>query len=108
MKILFFVLLTLLAVIGVSFIVFEFYYRLTKLSDDDVCLVLYPKNNDEIDIEFSVRSMIAKANKLSVKNIICVTDNLDDYNKKLISLLKKDYPYLRLLSKEDCIKKAGL
>lgn len=108
MKIVFFLVLAILAIVGVSYIVFELYYRLTKISDDDVCLVLYPKNNDEIDIEFSVRSMIAKADKLSVKNIICVTDNLDDYNKKLISLLKKDYPYLRLSSKEDFIKKAGL
>ena len=108
MKIVFFVLLAILAIVGVSYIVFEIYYRLTKLSDDDVFLVLSPKNNDEIDIEFATRSMVAKANKLSVKNIICVTDNLYDYNKKIISLLKKDYPYLGLLSKEDCIKKAGL
>ena len=108
MKIVFFLVLAILAIVGVSYIVFEIYYRLTRLSDDDVCLVLFPKNNDEIDIEFSVRSMIAKADKLSVKNIICITDNLDDYNKKLISLLKKYYPYLRLSSKEDCIKKAGL
>lgn len=108
MKIVFFVLLAIFAIIGVSYVVFEIYYRLTKIDNDSVCLLINPKSNDEIDIEFSVRSMIAKANKLNIKNIICLTDNLDDYNKKLLSLLKKDYPYLRLLSKEDCIKKAGL
>lgn len=108
MKIVFFVLLTLFSIIGVSYIVFEIYYWLTKLNDDDVYLVLYPKNNDEIDIEFSVRSMIAKANKLNVKNIFCITDDLDDYNKKLVSLLKKDHPYLKLSKKDELIKKAGL
>ena len=56
MKIVFFAVLILFAIIGVSHIVFEIYCKLTKIENDGVCLVLAPKKESCADIEFSVRS----------------------------------------------------
>ncbi len=108
MKIVFFVLLSFLAIVGVSYIVFEIYYKMTELRNDRVCLVLFPKNEESVDLEFAVRSMVAKSKKLKLDNIICIRDNLDDYHKTQLSLLQKNYPYLKLFTKEEFIKKAGL
>ena len=109
MKIVFFVLLSFLAIVGVSHIIFELYYRLTKIDDDSVYILLTPKSSATLDLEFALRSMACKAKMLKTKNnIICISDELDDYSLKELSLMQKDYPYLTFMKKEDFIKKAGL
>lgn len=109
MKIVFFVVLSFLAIVGISHIIFEAYYRLTKIKDDSVYLLLIPKSSNALDLEFVVRSMASKAKMLKSKNnIICINDELDDASIKELSLLQKDYAYLTLMKKEEFIKKAGL
>lgn len=109
MKIVFFVILSFLAIVGVSHIVFEIYYRLTKLNDDNVYLLLTPKSSSTLDLEFAIKSMASKARMLkTTNNIICISDELDDYAIKELSLLQKDYSYLTLMQREEFIKKAGL
>ncbi|MBQ2971094.1 MAG: hypothetical protein IJE16_00915 [Ruminococcus sp.] len=109
MKIVFFVILSFLAIVGISHIIFELYYRLTKFNDDDAVVLLFPKDDKSVDLEFSVRSIVAKAQKLGAfKSIVLISDNLSDYSKKELSLLQKDYSYLSVLSKEAFKEKAGL
>ncbi len=111
MKIVLFSILTFLAIIGISHIVFEIYYRFLKLRNDNAFIVIIPDKKNNIDIEFSIRSAIAKSKKLfknGTSNIFIISDNLDENSKKELSLLKKDYEYLQIETKEDFIKKAGL
>lgn len=111
MKIVFFVLLSIFAIVGISHIVFEICYRFFKIRDDDSFIVIIPKRNKEIDIEFKVRSAVAKMKKL-FKNGSCdifvLSDDLDCTAVKELSLLQKNYEYLKVVSKKEFIEKAGL
>lgn len=111
MKMLFLAIVIFFAIIGIAHIIFEIFYRFFKIKDDDSFIVIIPKKNNEIDIEFKIRSAIAKLKKLFKSgkgNIFVISDDLYEVEKKEISLLQKDYPYLTVLSKEEFIKKAGL
>lgn len=111
MKIVFIALLSIFAIVGISHIIFEIFYHFFKIRDDNSFIVIIPDKNKEIDIEFKVRSAIAKMKKL-FKNGSCdifiLRDNLDDEVTKELSLLQKDYLYLKILTKEEFIEKAGL
>ena len=110
MKIVFFVILTLLAVIGVSHIVFEVIYRFFKIKDDNAFLVLIPKKNI-IDPEFFVRSAVAKVKKLgkdSALPILCINDYLSDIQKHELEVIAKDYPFIKVMSIQNLKEKTGL
>lgn len=111
MKMLFLAIVILFAIIGIAHIIFEILYRFFKIKDDDSFIVIIPNKNNEIDIEFKVRSSIAKLKKLFKSgkgNIFVISDDLSQAEKKELSLLQKDFSYLTVLSKEEFIKKAGL
>lgn len=111
MKIVFLAVLIFFAIVGISHMIFEIFYHFFKIQDDDLFVVIFPKKDKEIDLEFKIRSAIAKTNKLSKNgkgNIFVITDNLDEMQKKELSLLEKDYPYLRILTKEELKEKAGI
>ncbi len=111
MKIVFLAIVLLFAIIGIAHIIFEIFYRFFKIRDDDSFIVIIPNKNNEIDIEFKVRSAIAKLKKLFKSgkgNIFVISDNLDEVERKELSLLQKDYPYLTVLTKEELKEKAGL
>ena len=110
MKIVFFILLTFLAVIGVSHIVFEFLYRLFRNKNDSTFLLIIPNENN-IDLEFTLRSAVAKMKKLGkngATDIVLIDDNLSCLQKKELDILKRDFSYLKILSADDFKEKAGL
>ena len=72
MKILFFVLLTFLAIIGVAHIIFEAFYRLFRNENDNTFLIIIPQENN-IDIEFMLRSAYAKMKKLGRLGTACLS-----------------------------------
>lgn len=110
MKILFFVLLALLAIVGASHIVFEIFYKIFRNKDDNTILLIIPTENN-IDIEFMLRSACAKTKKLG-RNGFCDTvmlnDNLSEYQKRELDIIKRDFPYIKIMSKEYFKEKAGL
>ena len=110
MKIVFFVLLTFLAIIGASHIVFEILYRLFRNKNDSTFLVIIPDKKN-VDIEFTIRSAVAKMKKLGkngATDIVLVDDNLGDMQKRELSFLKRDFPYLKIMSAKDFKEKTGL
>ena len=110
MKIVFFILLTFLAVIGVSHIVFEILYRLFRNKNDSTFLLIIPNENN-IDLEFTLRSAVAKMKKLGkngATDIVLIDDNLSYLQKKELDILKRDFSYLKILSADDFKEKAGL
>ena len=110
MKILFFVLLTFLAIIGVSHIIFEICYRFFKNENDNTFLVIIPSKNN-IDIEFAIRSAVAKMKKLGkngVTDIILLDDKLSAQQKKELDIIKRGFSYLRIMSAKDFKEKTGL
>lgn len=110
MKILFFILLAFLAVIGTAHIVFEIMYCLFKNDNDNSVLLIIPKENN-FDVEFFVRSAVAKVRKLgknSVNEVVVISDKLDEYEKKQLELLKRDYGFVKIMSAEKFKEKAGL
>ncbi len=111
MKTVFLAIVLFFAIIGIAHVIFEIIYRFFKIRDDDSFVVIIPQKNNEIDLEFKVRSAIAKLKKLFKNgkgNIVVISDDLDEIQKKELSLLEKDYPYLKISTKEEFIKKAGL
>lgn len=111
MKMLFLAIVLFFAIIGIAHVIFEILYRFFKIRDDDSFIVIIPNKNNEIDIEFKVRSAIAKLKKLFKSGkgkIFVLSDDLNEAEKKELSLLQKDYPYLSVLSKEDFKEKTGL
>lgn len=111
MNLIFFIILSLLAVVGGANIVLWIFYHFTKIKDDNAVLLIIPQINKNIDVEFAVRSVIAKLKKLgncSINNIICLSDDLDEITLKKLYLLEKDYQCLYIMTKEDFKEKAGL
>lgn len=110
MKILFFVMLTFLAIIGISHIVFEILYAVFKNENDNTFLLIIPQKNN-IDIEFTVRSAVAKTRKLGrngVSHVVLINDNLSEMQRKELNILKRDFSYLKIMSGDDFKEKAGL
>ena len=110
MKIVFFILLTFLAVIGVSHIVFEILYRLFRNKNDSTFLVIIPQKNN-VDIEFTIRSAVAKMKKLGkngATDIVLIDDNLSYLQKKELDILKRDFPYIKIMSANEFKEKTGL
>jgi hypothetical protein len=110
MKILFFVLLTFFAIVGISHIIFEIFYRFFKNEDDNTFLLIIPKENN-FDIEFAVRSAVAKMKKLGKNggtDIILLDDKLSAQQKKELDILRRDFSYLKIMSSEDFKEKTGL
>lgn len=110
MKIVFFVILSFLAVVGISHIVFEIYYRITKFNDDCTAMLIIPKIGKSKDVEFTVRSIISKLRKLNdleIKNVVCISDDLNEYTKKELGLLQNDFENLYVLTKQEFIEKVG-
>ncbi|MBR2715890.1 MAG: hypothetical protein IKB73_06785 [Ruminococcus sp.] len=111
MKIVFFVILAFLAIVGISHIIFEFFYHFSKVKNDNTTLLYIPDPKNTADIEFSLRSVIAKSKKLGknyVSNIVCINDKLDEDFKLQLNILKSECEYLEIMSFKDFIKKAGL
>ena len=110
MKILFFVLLTFLAIVGISHIIFEIFYRLFKNENDNTILLIIPKENN-FDIEFLVRSAVAKIKKLgrnTATDVVLISDNLSEQQKKELDILKRDFSYLKIMNADDFKEKTGL
>ncbi len=110
MKILFFVLLTFLAIVGVSHIVFEIFYKIFKSENDNTILLIIPDKNN-IDIEFSIRSAVAKMKKLGkngATDVVLLDDKLSDQQKKELDIIRRDFSYLKIMSAKDFKEKAGL
>ncbi len=110
MKIVFLILLTFLAVVGVSHIVFEILYRLFKNKNDSTFLLIIPNKNNAY-IEFTLRSAVAKMKKLGkngATDIVLINDNLDDLQKKELDILKRDFSYLKIMSADEFKEKTGL
>lgn len=111
MKTVFLALVLFFAIIGIAHLIFEIFYHFFKIKDDDSFIVIIPKKNNEIDIEFKVRSAIAKLKKL-FKNgkgdIFVLSDDLYEAQKQELALLQKDYPYLKIVTKEEFKEQAGL
>ena len=111
MKLVLLILISFLAAIGLAHIVVEALYHFVKIKDDNACFLLIPKIDENIDPEFAVRSVVAKAKKLQstgIKNIVCIDSGLDEKTKRELSLLQKDYEYLSVLTPEEFKEKAGL
>ncbi len=111
MKIVFFSVVVFLAIIGISHIVFELFYRLIKIKDDHSVMILIPHTDKMLDAEFTVRSIIAKLKKLGknpINNIVVISDDLDKKTMQELSFLQKDHGYLQILTKEEFKEKAGL
>lgn len=110
MKILFFVLLTFLAIVGVSHIVFEIFYKIFKSENDNTILLIIPDKNN-IDVEFSIRSAVAKMKKLGkngATDVVLLDDKLSDQQKKELDIIRRDFSYLKIMSAKDFKEKAGL
>ncbi len=110
MKIVFFILLTFLAIVGVSHIVFEILYRIFRNKNDSTFLLIIPNKNN-ISLEFTLRSAVAKMKKLGkngATDIVLIDDNLSDLQKKELDILKRDFSYLKIMSADDFKEKAGL
>ncbi len=110
MKIVFFVILAFFAIVGVAHITLELLYRFFNTKDDNVILLFVPKKDDYIDMEFAVRSIVAKTKKLGkngIKNIVCIDDNLSDSSKKELCILTRRYPYLTITNSKNFKEKAG-
>ena len=110
MKIVFLILLTFLAVVGVSHIVFEILYRLFKNKNDNTFLLIIPNENTAY-IEFTLRSAVAKMKKLGkngATDIVLINDNLGDLQKKELDILKRDFSYLKIMSADEFKEKTGL
>lgn len=111
MKVVSFAVLIFLAIIGISHIVFELSYRFFKIKDDNSLILIRPKKDRKIDIEFSIRSAILKMKKFfrnGVCDIYILKDSLDDNSLKELYYITKDYKYLQLVTKDEFIKKAEL
>lgn len=111
MKILFFIILSLFAIVGCAHLVFELYYRLTKTNDDNAVFLIIPQADKNIDVEFTIRSVVAKLGKLGnigIDNIICLSDDLDEHTLRKLYLLQDDYECLSVMTKQDFKEKAGL
>ncbi len=109
MKIVFFVILSFLAIIGAAHIVFEIIYRFFKIKDDNAFLVLIPKKNI-VDPEFFVRSAVAKVKKLgkdSVLPILCINDYLNETQKHELEVIAKDYSFVKVINTKKLKEKAG-
>ena len=110
MKIVLFVILSFLAIIGAAHITLELLYRFFKIKDDNAILLFAPKQDDLIDVEFALRSIIAKTKKLGkngIKNIVCIDDNLSENSKRELNILQKNYPYLTITNSKSFTEKAG-
>ena len=110
MKIVFFVILSFLAVVGTAHIIFEIIYRFFKIKDDNAFLVLIPKKNIT-DPEFFVRSAVAKSRKLgkdAVLPILCINDYLNEKEKLELEVIAKDYSFVKIVNTKNIKEKAGL
>ncbi len=111
MNYVFLVLLVFFAIIGVSQVVLWIIYQFCKIKDDHATVLVVPQINKNFDVEFIIRSVISKARMLQscgIKNIVCIDDDLDSYTKEKLSLLQKDFSYLKVMSKKDFKEEAGL
>lgn len=111
MKLVLLILISLLAAIGLAHIVVELLYHFVKIKDDNATFMVIPKIDKNIDAEFAVRSVIAKAKRLQstgIKSIVCIDNGLDEKTRRELTLLKKDYEYLSVLTPEEFKEKAGL
>ncbi len=111
MKLILLILISFLAAIGLAHIVVEVLYHFVKIKDDSACFLLIPKIDKNIDAEFAVRSVVAKAKRLGstgINNIVCIDSGLDEKTKRELAILQKDYEYLSVLTPDEFKEKAGL
>ncbi len=110
MNYVFLVILIFFASIGVSTLTLHILYHFSKVKDENSTILVIPDINKNLDVEFTLRSLISKIRLLGcpIQSIICIDENLDTDTKKRISLMAKDFSYLKLMTKEEYKKEAGL
>ncbi len=111
MKIAFFIVLTFFAIVGISYTVMSLIYHFLKIKDDNAILLVIPQIDKNFDAEFVLRSVVAKAKQnanCGISQIVCISDNLNEYALKECNLLAKKYEFLHIMTKEQFKEKAGL
>lgn len=111
MEFVFMVILTFFAIIGISHTIISVVYYFSKIKDDNSTFLIIPKIDENFDVEFTLRSIAAKMRwlgKSAPQKVVCLSDNLDEQAKFECELLKNDFEYIDIMTKEEFIKKAGL
>lgn len=107
MYLIFWIIFTFFAVVGVANIIMSLVYYLTKIKDDSSMLLVIPKIDDQIDAELVLRSAAAKVRRLGKNHpqqVICINDGLDDETKKICEYVCKDYSYIKMMSSDELSK----
>ena len=103
MKIFLLCILSFFAMIGIAYVVFALYLKLTSFKDDGSVVVI-TKLENSLDPEFYIRSLIAKAKRsfgLNIRKIVIIDNGFDDKTKKELALVLKDYDYISVMTRED-------
>lgn len=110
MNYVFLAILIFFAAVGVSTLTLHILYHFSKVKDENSTILVIPDINKNIDVELTLRSVISKIRLLGcpIKNVVCIDENLDTETKRIITLMAKDFSYLKLMTKEEFKKGAGL
>ena len=60
------------------------------------------------DKYFSAVAKMKKLQKNICTDVVMIKDNLNDQQKKELDIIKRDFPYLKIMSAKDFKEKTGL
>lgn len=102
------VVLIIFAIIGICSLVREIFYFLFRIKNDCTITMITPVSQGDVNIEFMLRSTAERFKSLSHSRddcVICLDCDMDDNTKEICKKLRNEYGFIRILSKDELIKK---
>lgn len=74
-----------------------------KTKDDDKIMVVVPVSGHNEEVEYLLRSALAKLRWIGsvYERVVCIDCGMDDETRKICDIIKKDYPFIEVYTQEE-------